>query len=64
MLSDAHRVNYATLTNLTMTPLVFKVMTSKPFCMVRVDKRTRRPNVTMQETSFTELRPHENIMVQ
>ncbi|XP_061179869.1 deleted in lung and esophageal cancer protein 1-like isoform X2 [Saccostrea echinata] len=63
--SESLRISTAMLSNNTETPLVFRMMTTKPFLMVDVDPSTNeelsdRTTATQMQT----LRPNHNLIVQ
>ena len=57
-------VNNVMLSNLTLTPLTFRLVTNKPFMMVDLDPSSNREGSTRaQSTEMHTLKPRHNLVV-
>ena len=57
-------VNSVMLSNLTLTPLTFRLVTNKPFIMVELDPSSNRDGSTRaQSTDMHTLKPRHNLVV-
>ena len=63
MMREVHKVNSLTLSNTTLTPLHFQLLTRAPFFVVQMDKITEKPRVAVEETPMTGLQPRQNMLV-
>ena len=63
MLPSSLSMCNAVLSNMTETPLSFRLMTSEPFHLVNLDPVTRKPVSQLLHTDMITLRQRQNIKV-
>ena len=63
MMQDVHKLSHVTISNTTLTPLNFRLMTQAPFHIVQMDRIRERPRVILQQTPMSSLEPRQNMLV-
>ena len=62
--AESLTVNNVMLSNLTLTPLTFKLVTNKPFILVELDPSSNKEgNTRAQSTEMHTLKPRHNLVV-
>ena len=63
LVPECVKLQSATLSNHTLTPLQFRLLAREPFYMVEMDPATMRPAAQLLQTDWCKLMPRQNVLV-